>query len=929
MPFQSILALLETAANSSRCCGLVISAPSNTKSCTRLSYHDLLVQAQYRSSILQRIEGFQKGAPILMHLNEHLDTLIWLWAVLYANAIPVLTGPFSNVAQQRRNYIKGLADLLQHPICITRTSLLDLFDSQHGLIVRTTESLLCSSDNGSEFHRGNHVRRENDDIAMLMLTSGSTGTPKAVCLSHRQIISAVVGKVSLRELPYGRPFLNWIGLDHVASTIEIHMTAMYLGVDQIHLYASDVISNPLEFLNLLSRHQVARTFAPNFFLAKLLTAVGSHQKQGGLEELDLSNLTWLGSGGEANNVELCTALSEILVAHGAHMNVIVPGFGMTETCAGVIYNLDCPIYDVRNQREYTSLGKCFSGVEMRITLPSSDEKVSLAMPNHPGDLELRGSPVFGSYYNDTVATAEAFTCDGWFKTGDQAIIDSGGNLNLIGRAKETMNINGVKHLPQGIEALLEQALSTRVMRVVCFPYRAPQSQTEQVCLTYVTENDLVEDRELVAIHDTMVQLVMLHTSSRPYVLALSEEAQLPKSTLGKVSRARMRTMLESGQFARQAELQRLTLQKHRLRSAQSQANCAERLLLKDYKECLGMDTCSWGLETPIFEAGVTSIDLIRLKKHIGDRLGVEIPIVTLMLNPTTRSMAKALQDLSAPKTYNPVVPFRQEGTKTPLWLIHPGVGEVLVFLGLSKLMDDRPIYALRARGFDGEPHFSSIDEIVTTYHAAIKQKQPVGPYALAGYSYGTMLAFEVAKRLELDVNDQVHFLGSFNLPPHIQWRMRQLDWSACLLHLCYFLDLMSVSRADALGSEFRRQDSSRESKLSAVLTVVDAQRMAELSLDAAALANWADLSYSLQRMAVDYNPSGAVGVMDVFYAQPLNVAARSKEEWLTLHLRKWADFCRKEPRFHEVGGEHYTMLNSEHVQGFARKLIQALEARDL
>ena len=98
-----------------------------------------------------------------------------------------------------------------------------------------------------------------------------------------------------------------------------------------------------------------------------------------------------------------------------------------------------------------------------------------------------------------------------------------------------------------------------------------------------------------------------------------------------------------------------------------------------------------------------------------------------MLNPTTRSMAKALQDLNVPKVYNPVVPLRQEGTKTPFWLVHPGVSEVLVFLGLSKLIDNRPVYALWARGSDREPPFTSIDETVTTYHTTIKQKQPVGP----------------------------------------------------------------------------------------------------------------------------------------------------------------------------------------------------------
>ena len=97
------------------------------------------------------------------------------------------------------------------------------------------------------------------------------------------------------------------------------------------------------------------------------------------------------------------------------------------------------------------------GVEMRVTLPTLDGTVSLAMPDEPGDLEMRGSP--------------GFTRDGWFKTCDRATIDPECNLNLIGRAKETLNINGVKHLAQDIEVILEQALASRVTRVICFPYR--------------------------------------------------------------------------------------------------------------------------------------------------------------------------------------------------------------------------------------------------------------------------------------------------------------------------------------------------------------------------------------------------------------------------------------------------------------------------
>ena len=102
-----------------------------------------------------------------------------------------------------------------------------------------------------------------------------------------------------------------------------------------------------------------------------------------------------------------------------------------------------------------------------------------------------------------------------------------------------------------------------------------------------------------------------------------------------------------------------------------------------------------------------------------------------------------------------------------------------------------PVHGPRAKGFNhGETYFHDITETVTVYCAAIRKQQPLGPYAIAGYYYGSMLAVEIAKVLEHN-GSEVHFVGCFNLPPHIKFRMQQLDWTDCLLHLSCFLDLIS------------------------------------------------------------------------------------------------------------------------------------------
>ena len=94
------------------------------------------------------------------------------------------------------------------------------------------------------------------------------------------------------------------------------------------------------------------------------------------------------------------------------------------------------------------------------------------------------------------------------------------------------------------------------------------------------------------------------------------------------------------------------------------------------------------------------------------------------------------------------------------------------------------------------------------------KRKPQGFYALAGYSYGTILAVETTMLLERNGKD-VRFLGSFNLPPHTKSWMQQLDETSCLLHLTYILGLVTEQHVENAMLELRKI--SREKALLQVL----------------------------------------------------------------------------------------------------------------
>ena len=109
------------------------------------------------------------------------------------------------------------------------------------------------------------------------------------------------------------------------------------------------------------------------------------------------------------------------------------------------------------------------------------------------------------------------------------------------------------------------------------------------------------------------------------------------------------------------------------------------------------------------------------------------------------------------------MPIQPAGGRAPFFCIHAGAGTVLFYYDLAKhLGPDQPVYGLQARGLYGEaaPH-SRVEEMASAYVREIRAVQPQGPYRLAGFCFGAVLAFEMAGQLER-AGQKVSFLGSFD-----------------------------------------------------------------------------------------------------------------------------------------------------------------------
>ncbi len=175
----------------------------------------------------------------------------------------------------------------------------------------------------------------------------------------------------------------------------------------------------------------------------------------------------------------------------------------------------------------------------------------------------------------------------------------------------------------------------------------------------------------------------------------------------------------------------------------------EEVLANLFAEVLGVDRV--GVDDDFFALGGHSLRATRLLGRIRSALGVDIPLRAVFESPTVAKLTPQLRPETNTQATDPfaiVLPIKAEGTRNPVWCLHPGGGLSWAYLGLSAAFPDRPVYGIQARGFDGvTPLPESTDAMAEDYLDHILQTQPEGPFHLLGYSFGGILAHLIAVKL--------------------------------------------------------------------------------------------------------------------------------------------------------------------------------------
>jgi acyl-CoA synthetase (AMP-forming)/AMP-acid ligase II len=280
-----------------------------------------------------------------------------------------------------------------------------------------------------------------DDVALILHTSGTTGRPKRVALRHRNLAASAENIANCYKLTPNDIALTVMPLFHVhglmASTLAPLLTAGTIVVPEKF--------NPLSFWRTARDYQATWYSAVPTMHRFLLARAGDHRPQGA------EHLRFIRSASAPLSLHTQQKLEHVFGAP------VLEAYGMTEAAHQIASN---PLPPAARHAESVGLG---TGVQISIMDTHGHHK-HLGI-GHAGEVVIKGPSVIDAYENDPEANASSFV-DGWFRTGDQGIVDQGGYLRLLARIKEMINRGGEKIAPREIGSVLLK--HPAVAEAVCF-----------------------------------------------------------------------------------------------------------------------------------------------------------------------------------------------------------------------------------------------------------------------------------------------------------------------------------------------------------------------------------------------------------------------------------------------------------------------------
>jgi arthrofactin-type cyclic lipopeptide synthetase C len=683
----------------------------------QLSYADLNAGANRLARHL-RTRGVGPDALVAICLDRGVDLLMGLLGVLKAGGAYVPMDP-SNPRQRLNDILEDA----QPRVVLTHRRLRAILPPCRAAVIALDEDWNSISEQSPDNLIPEALGVSPSNLAYVLFTSGSTGRPKGVMIEHRSVVNLLCSMCA-------EPGINRDDRVLAFTTVSFDIAAF-------ELFLPLLVGAEVVFAN-------SEMATDGWLMGQLIQQrdVTVLQATPATWRLLLEDKSWRAprvralSGGEAL---ACSLAGQVLERVHALWN----GYGPTET---TIYSTLQPI----------TAGSAGASASEPIGRPVANTRIYILDGHYEpvpigvaGEIYIGGIGVGRGYLGKPELTLERFLPDPFssepgsrmYRTGDLARWRADGRIEFLGRNDFQVKLRGFRIELGEIEARLAEHPSVREAVVLA---REDQAGDKRL-VAYVTPAAAAQNSAA----GIDVEALRTHLGSQlpEYMVpaAYVSLAKLPLTPSGKLDRKALPAP-DADAYLR--------------RGYEPPVGEVETTVARIWAEVLNLKRV--GRHDNFFELGGHSLLVVKVASLLRQS-GFETTVAEFFNHPTVESFAASLRNTPA-STPSGNAPgrgaqlVRAGGTQTPLFLVHDVFGDGLYFFTLAQhLPEELPIYGLPGIP-PGEPRLDTMHAMAQRLANLLQQVQATGPYRLAGWSFGGVLAYEVAQEL-LDRGQAVEFLG--------------------------------------------------------------------------------------------------------------------------------------------------------------------------
>ena len=399
-----------------------------------------------------------------------------------------------------------------------------------------------------------------DDIAYLQYSSGSTRFPHGVAITHAALLNNLFCHSTGVKVQDDDRLVSWLPWYHDMGLVGCFLSPVANQMSTDYLATEDFARRPLSWLTLISRADGhALSYSPTFGYDICARRVSSQTDAAG--KFDLSRWRVAGNGADMIRPDVMQAFVDAFAPAGFKASAFLPSYGLAEVTLaasimppgeGIVIDLvderqlagdghaEAPVEDGRPVR-YRSIVNCGKAVPGHV-IEVRDDSGKLLPDRQIGRIFVSGPSVMVGYFRDEVSTAACLK-DGWLDTGDMGYLVDG-YVYIVGRAKDMIIINGKNHWPQDIEWAIEQLPGFKAGDIAAFSITTPSGEEAPAVLVQCRTSDPAERARLREAIKSKVRAI----TGMVCVVELVPPRTLPRTSSGKLSRSKARTLYLSGQI---------------------------------------------------------------------------------------------------------------------------------------------------------------------------------------------------------------------------------------------------------------------------------------------------------------------------------------------------------------------------------------------